>query len=119
MKPKKLFNIDELDFGKVGGLVPVIVQDSESKQVLSLAYVDREALERTVESGFAHFYRRSFGRVIKKGESSGNVQEVVDVLVDCDGDAVLFLVKPKGPACHLGEETCFHNKLKREQKKQT
>jgi phosphoribosyl-AMP cyclohydrolase len=119
LKPKKLFNIDELDFGKVGGLVPVIVQDSESKQVLSLAYVDREALERTVESGFAHFYRRSFGRVIKKGESSGNVQEVVDVLVDCDGDAVLFLVKPKGPACHLGEETCFHNKLKREQKKQT
>lgn len=119
MKPKKLFNIDELDFGKVGGLVPVIVQDSESKRVLSLAYVDREALERTVESGFAHFYRRSFGRVMKKGESSGNVQEVVDILVDCDGDAVLFLVKPKGPACHLGEETCFHNKLKREQKKQT
>jgi phosphoribosyl-AMP cyclohydrolase len=119
MKPKKLLNIDELDFSKVGGLVPVIVQDSESKQVLSLAYVDREALERTVESGFAHFYRRSFGRVMKKGESSGNVQEVVDVLVDCDGDAVLFLVKPKGPACHLGEETCFHNKLKREQKKQT
>ncbi len=119
MKPKKLLNIDELDFSKEGGLVPVVVQDSESRQVLSLAYVDREALERTVKSGFAHFYRRSFGRVMKKGESSGNVQEVVDILVDCDGDAVLFLVKPKGPACHLGEETCFHNKIKREQKKQT
>ncbi len=119
MKPKKLFNIDELDFHKEGGLLPVIVQDFESKQVLTLAYVDREALKRTVESGFAHVYRRSFGRVMKKGETSGNVQEVVDVLVDCDGDAVLFLVKPKGPACHLGEETCFHNKLKREQKKQT
>ncbi len=119
MKPKKLLSLDELGFSKVGGLIPVIVQDSESKQVLSLAYVDREALKRTIESGLAHFYRRSFGRVMKKGESSGNVQEVVDILVDCDGDAVLFLIKPKGPACHLGEETCFHNKLKAEQKKQT
>ena len=119
MKLKKLFSIDELDFHKEGGLLPVIVQDFESRQVLTLAYVDREALKRTVESGFTHVYRRSFGRVMKKGETSGNVQEVVDVLVDCDGDAVLFLVKPKGPACHLGEETCFHNKLKREQKKQT
>ncbi len=117
MKPKKLFDIDELDFHKEGGLLPVVVQDFESGQVLTLAYVDREALKRTVESGFAHVYRRSHGRVMKKGETSGNVQEVVDILVDCDGDAVLYLVKPKGPACHLGEETCFHNKLKREQKK--
>ncbi len=119
MKPKKIFNIDELNFQKEDGLIPVVVQDSETGRVLTLAYVDREALKRTVETGFAHVFRRTFGRVMKKGETSGNVQEVVDVLVDCDGDAVLFLVKPKGPACHLGEETCFHNKLKREQTKQT
>jgi phosphoribosyl-AMP cyclohydrolase len=119
LKLKKLLSLDELDFSKVGGLIPVIVQDSDSKQVLSLAYVDREALKRTIESGLAHFFRRSFGRVMKKGESSGNVQEVVDILIDCDNDAVLFLVKPKGPACHLGERTCFHNKLKAELKKQT
>ena len=117
MKTKKLYDIDELDFHKEGGVLPVVVQDSESGQVLTLAYVDREALKRTVESGFAYVYRRSHGRVMKKGEMSGHVQEVVDILVDCDGDAVLYLVKPKGPACHLGEETCFHNKLKREQKK--
>ena len=118
MKPKKLLSLDELDFSK-GGLIPVVVQDWQSLKVLTLAYVDPEALRLTVETGFAHFYRRSFGRVMKKGETSGNVQEVVDILVDCDGDTVLFLVKPKGPACHLGEETCFHNKLKGELKKQT
>lgn len=117
MKPKKLLSLDELDFSKGDGLIPVVVQDSESKRVLTLAYVDRDALRQTVETGFAHFYRRSFDRVMKKGETSGNIQEVVDILVDCDGDAVLFFVKPRGPACHLGEETCFHNKLKAEPKK--
>jgi phosphoribosyl-AMP cyclohydrolase len=117
LKPKKLLSSDELDFSKGDGLIPVVVQDSKSKRVLTLAYIDREALKQTVETGIAHFYRRSFGRVMKKGETSGNIQEVIDILVDCDGDAVLFLVKPKGPACHLGEETCFHNKLKAELKK--
>jgi phosphoribosyl-AMP cyclohydrolase len=118
LKPKKLLSLDELDFSKGDGLIPVVVQDSESKRVLTLAYIDREALRQTVETGFAHFYRRSYGRVMKKGETSKNVQKIVDILVDCDGDAVLFSVKPKGPACHLGEETCFHNKLKAELKKQ-
>jgi phosphoribosyl-AMP cyclohydrolase len=113
-----LLSFDELDFSKGNGLIPVVVQDSESRQVLSLAYIDREALRQTIETGFAHFYRRSFGRVMRKGETSGNIQEVVDILVDCDGDTVLFLVKPTGPACHLGEKTCFHNKLKAELKKQ-
>jgi len=118
LKPKKLYSIDELDLSE-NELIPVIVQDWQSLKVLTLAYVNREALKKTLETGFAHVYRRSFGRVMKKGEISGNVQEVVEILVDCDGDAVLFLVKPKGPACHLGEETCFHNKLKTEPKKQT
>jgi len=118
LKPKKLYSIDELDFSE-SELIPVVVQDWQSLKVLTLAYVNSEAIKKTVETGFAHYYRRSFGRVMKKGVTSGNLQEVVEVLVDCDGDAVLFLVKPKGPACHLGEETCFHNKLETELKKQT
>jgi len=112
LKPRKLLSIDELDFSREGGLIPVVVQDCESLKVLTLAYVNREALEKTAETGYAHFFRRSFGRVMKKGETSGNVQEVRDILVDCDGDTVLYMVKPNGPACHLGEETCFHNKLR-------
>jgi len=112
LKIRKLVSIDELDFKKGGGLVPVVVQDYKSQKVLTLAYADREALERTVETGYAHFFRRSYGRVMKKGETSGNVQKVREILVDCDMDAVLYLVEPKGPACHLGEETCFHNRLK-------
>jgi phosphoribosyl-AMP cyclohydrolase len=112
LKPKKLVSLDDLDFSKGRGLLPVVVQDSKSKQVLTLAYVDREALEKTIETGYAHYFRRSHGRVMKKGETSKNVQQVKEILVDCDADTVLFLVRPKGPACHLGEETCFHNKLK-------
>jgi len=107
-----LVSIDEVDFEKAGGLVPVIVQDYESLRVLTLAYVNREALQKTIETGYAHFFRRSLGRVMKKGETSGNIQKVKEILVDCDRDAVLYLVEPSGPACHLGEETCFHNILK-------
>jgi len=112
LKIRKLVSIDDLDFKKGGGLVPVVVQDHESLKVLTLAYADREALEMTMKTGYAHYFRRSFGRVMKKGETSGNVQKVREILVDCDMDAVLYLVEPKGPACHLGEETCFHNRLR-------
>jgi len=112
LKFRKLVSIDDLDFKKGGGLVPVVVQDYKSLRVLTLAYADREALKMTMKTGYAYFFRRSFGRVMKKGETSGNVQKVKEILVDCDLDAVLYLVDPKGPACHLGEETCFHNKLK-------
>jgi len=112
LKFRKLVSIDDIDFKKGEGLVPVVVQDYNSRKVLTLAYADREALKRTVKTGYAHFFRRSFGRVMKKGETSGNVQKVREILVDCDMDAVLYLVEPKGPACHLGEETCFHNGLK-------
>ena len=112
MKFRRLVSIDELDFEKGKGLVPVVVQDFKSLRVLTLAYADREALKMTIKTGYAYFFRRSFGRVMKKGETSGNVQKVKDILVDCDMDAVLYLVEPKGPACHLGEETCFHNELK-------
>ncbi len=114
MKTKRLLSIDDLDFDKGGGLIPAVVQDCETMKVLTVAYVNREALEKTVETSYAHYYRRSFGRVMKKGETSGNTQEIKEILVDCDKDAVLFIVKQKGPACHLGEETCFHNTLETE-----
>jgi len=101
----------DLDFRKGNGQIPVVVQDYKSKKVLTLAYVNEEALEKTLASGYAHYFRRSRRKVMKKGETSGNVQKVVDILVDCDYDALLFLVEQTGMACHLGEETCFHNIL--------
>ena len=105
-------NINDLNFSKCGDLIPVIVQDYKSLRVLTLAYVNREAIEKTVETGYAHFFRRSFRKVMKKGETSGNIQRIKDILVDCDGDAILYLVESPGPACHLQKTTCFHNILK-------
>jgi phosphoribosyl-ATP pyrophosphohydrolase/phosphoribosyl-AMP cyclohydrolase len=93
------------------GLVPVIAQDAETGTVLTLAYANREALDRTLESGEAHYYSRSRGELWRKGETSGNTQEVVEVRVDCDGDALLYRVLPSGPACHTGEESCFFTTL--------
>lgn len=111
MKAKARVIIDDLDFEKGGGLIPVVAQDIGTLKVLTLAYASKEALEMTIETGFAHYFRRSFGKVMKKGETSGNVQRVSEILVDCDNDAVLYIVKPNGPACHLGEESCFHKRL--------
>ena len=76
-----------------------------------LAYANREALERTLSTGYAHYWSRSRNRLWMKGETSGNTQRVKDIRVDCDRDALLFLVEQKGNACHTGEETCFHNQL--------
>ncbi|MEM2141947.1 MAG: phosphoribosyl-AMP cyclohydrolase [Candidatus Thorarchaeota archaeon] len=99
--------LDLVDFDKGGGLVPVVVQDDSTMAVLTLAYVNREALQRTLETGLAHFYRRSLGRVMMKGETSGHIQKVVDILIDCDNDSLVFRVRKIGPACHLGRESCF------------
>ncbi|AEV16699.1 Phosphoribosyl-ATP pyrophosphatase [Thermus sp. CCB_US3_UF1] len=93
------------------GLVPVVVQDARTGEVLTLAYANREALEETLRTGQSTFYSRSRGRLWRKGETSGNTQEVVEVLLDCDGDAVVYRVVPRGPACHTGERTCFHHPL--------
>ncbi len=111
---KRVLTIDDLDFEKQNGLVPVVVQDCETLKVLTLAYADKEALRKTLETEYAHYFRRSFGKVMKKGETSGNFQKIKEICVDCDSDAVLYLVQPKGPACHLGEETCFHCKLRKD-----
>lgn len=93
------------------GLIPVIAQDAETKEVLMLAYANEEAVRRTLETGMAHYYSRSRKKLWMKGEESGNVQEVVEVRVDCDGDALLYIVRQKGVACHTGEYSCFFTKL--------
>ncbi|MBV9310441.1 MAG: bifunctional phosphoribosyl-AMP cyclohydrolase/phosphoribosyl-ATP diphosphatase HisIE, partial [Solirubrobacterales bacterium] len=90
------------------GLVPCIVQDWRTGEVLTLAYMNAEALARTRESGETHFYSRSRQELWHKGETSGNVQRVKAIRYDCDGDALLALVEPAGPACHTGERTCFY-----------
>jgi phosphoribosyl-ATP pyrophosphohydrolase/phosphoribosyl-AMP cyclohydrolase len=96
------------------GLIPAVVQDSATKQVLMLAYMSAETLQRTLETGQTYFWSRSRQQVWHKGETSGNIQEVVDIKLDCDGDALLILVNPSGPACHTGKMTCFHNRVTHE-----
>jgi len=93
------------------GLVPVISQDIVTGDVLTLAYANREAVEKTLSSGEAHFYSRSHAELWRKGETSGNTQRVVEVRLDCDGDALLYRVEPRGPACHTGARTCFFTTL--------
>ena len=90
------------------GLAPAIVQDAGSKEVLMLAWVDAEAVRRTLDSGTTWFWSRSRREYWNKGATSGNTQKVVDVRYDCDADALLMIVEPAGPACHTGEATCFH-----------
>jgi phosphoribosyl-AMP cyclohydrolase / phosphoribosyl-ATP pyrophosphohydrolase len=91
------------------GLVPCIVQDWHSGEVLTLAYMNAEALKRTRETGEMHFYSRSRQKLWHKGETSGNTQAVKAIRYDCDADALLALVEPAGPACHTGERSCFHS----------
>jgi len=93
------------------GLVPVIAQDANTGQVLTLAYANEEAVERTLSGGEAFYYSRSRKELWRKGETSGNTQRVVEVRVDCDGDALLYRVEPRGPACHTGEMSCFFTAL--------
>jgi phosphoribosyl-AMP cyclohydrolase / phosphoribosyl-ATP pyrophosphohydrolase len=95
----------------MGGLIPALVQDRVSGEVLMLAYVNPQALEATLGTGFATFYSRSKQRLWHKGETSGNRLKVDGVFTDCDGDALLLLVDPEGPACHLGTRSCFEAHL--------
>jgi phosphoribosyl-ATP pyrophosphohydrolase/phosphoribosyl-AMP cyclohydrolase len=102
--------LDRLRFAE-NGLVPVVAQDAATGGVLTLAYANREALEKTLSSGEAHYFSRSRAELWRKGATSGNTQRVVEVRVDCDGDALLYRVEPRGPACHTGETTCFFTTL--------
>lgn len=103
--------INDIDFSKGDGLVPVIVQDEKSKEVLTLAYANKESLELTKKTQKSWFWSRSRKKLWMKGEESGNIQHVKKILVDCDQDAIIYLVEPSGPACHTGEKVCFHNSL--------
>lgn len=103
---KLTFDLDSVDFAKGGGLVMVIAQDADSGDVLMAAYADRDALQRTVETGEMHYRSRTRG-LWRKGATSGNTQGVVSLTLDCDSDAVLARVTSAGPACHSGSRTCF------------
>jgi phosphoribosyl-ATP pyrophosphohydrolase/phosphoribosyl-AMP cyclohydrolase len=100
-------DIDKLDWDKEGGLIPAVVQDSQTRQVLMLGYMNRESLAATLHSGRVTFYSRSRQRLWQKGETSGHTLELVSIAPDCDNDALLVLVRPHGPACHRGTTSCF------------
>jgi len=102
--------LDKLKFNEKG-LIPAIVQCAETGKVLTLCYMNREALERSLAEGFIYVFRRSKGKLMKKGETSGHTQEIVDVRADCEGNSLLFLVKQKVAACHAGYYTCYYRKV--------
>jgi len=103
-------DLEQIKFGD-NGLVPVIVQDAGSGQVLMFAYANKDALKKTVDTGRSHFWSRSREKLWMKGEESGNVQEVKEIFYDCDMDTILYLVDQTGVACHTGEESCFYRSL--------
>lgn len=96
------------------GLIPAIVQDVETKEVLMMAYMNQQSLLLTRQTGETHFWSRSRNELWRKGGTSGNIQTVVDIRVDCDADTLLILVRPAGPACHTGEQSCFYRNIKEE-----
>ena len=100
-----------IDFSKLGYLVPVVVQDYKSKEVLMLAFMNKEALELTLKTKIAHYYSRSKKRIWKKGESSQHTQEIKQMFYDCDNDTLLLKVKQNGVACHTGAMSCFFNEV--------
>ena len=103
--------IKEVNFDKMGGLVPVVVQDISKRKVLMQAFMNREALKLTFQTGLMHYWSRTRGKIWLKGESSGNYSIVKNAILDCDGDAILFHVHQVGPCCHTGKYSCFHNPI--------
>ena len=103
--------ITKVDWKKIDGLIPVITQDATTNEVLMLAFMNKEALELTINTSYAHYFSRSKQRIWKKGESSKHLQEVVDILIDCDNDTILLKVNQTGVACHTGRKSCFFTKL--------
>lgn len=103
--------VSVLKFDERTGLIPVVTQEINTKEVLMLAYADRVAVDKTLTTGFAYYWSRERKSLWMKGESSGNTQKIKRVLTDCDYDALLYLVEQKGVACHTGKMSCFHHSL--------
>ena len=112
-----MINIEKLKFDEKG-LIPAIVVDAVTKQVLTLAYMNRESLQISIEKELTCFYSRSRQELWLKGETSGNYQHIVSITADCDKDALVVMVEPDGPACHLGTTSCFHNPVYRSDARQ-
>ncbi|WP_108062305.1 bifunctional phosphoribosyl-AMP cyclohydrolase/phosphoribosyl-ATP diphosphatase HisIE [Poseidonibacter lekithochrous] len=104
--------LNKIDWQKMDGLIPVVTQEATTGDVLMLAYMDKEAVELTMDTNIAHYFSRSKQRIWKKGESSGHIQEVEDILLDCDNDTILLKVKQTGVACHTGRKSCFFTSMK-------
>lgn len=104
------FNIESLKFGK-DGLIPAIAQDSETREILMMAWMDAEAVDRTLKSRLATYWSRSRQSYWVKGETSGNIQKLVEMRIDCDMDCLLLLVDQTGNACHTGRRSCFYRRL--------
>jgi phosphoribosyl-AMP cyclohydrolase len=104
--------IEKLDWKKMDGLIPIVVQDAKTKEVLMLAYANKEAIENTLKTGKGTYWSRSRKELWVKGETSGHTQKIKRVVADCDYDAVLYVVEQRGPVCHTGAETCFHHDFK-------
>jgi phosphoribosyl-ATP pyrophosphohydrolase/phosphoribosyl-AMP cyclohydrolase len=107
--------LNKIDWEKMNNLIPVITQDATTNEVLMLAYMNKEALELTIKTNYAHYFSRSKQRIWKKGESSNHLQEVVDIFVDCDNDTLLLKVNQNGVACHTGRKSCFFTNLKKDE----
>jgi phosphoribosyl-AMP cyclohydrolase len=114
MNDKEIFTASEIKYD-ANGLIPAIVQDAKSNEVLMMAYMNAESLALTLSIGETHFWSRSRQELWHKGGTSGNVQSVVDIRVDCDADTLLIRVNPAGPACHTGNQTCFYRNIKESQ----
>ena len=104
-------NTEKIDWEKVNGLIPVITQDASSNEVLMLAYMNKEALNLTLKTKQAHYFSRTKQRIWKKGESSGHIQNIKNIMIDCDNDTILLKVEQIGVACHTGRKSCFFTDL--------
>lgn len=103
--------LNKIDWEKMNNLIPVITQDATTNEVLMLAYMNQEALELTLKTNYAHYFSRSKQRIWKKGESSNHLQQIVEILIDCDNDTLLLKVNQEGVACHTGRKSCFFTNL--------
>ena len=103
--------LDQIEFDRYGGLVPAIVQDDKTKEVLMLAFMNRDALEKTLETGLVTFYKRSSQKLWTKGETSGNVLRLTKLRVNCNDDSLLVLVDPVGATCHTGHTSCYYREV--------